>query len=362
MSSTPRSRRILLASAGVIAAALLAAPRTVGAVHAAAPLTRIVHIRSSMDGRRQAAWFFVPNKARCYKLHEQPVPLVVALHSWSSGFGHSYWKKYMRECAKFGFAMIHPDFRGPNTRPQACASDLAVQDVLNAVEYAKNNARIDPTRVYLVGCSGGGHMALVMAHRAPHVWAAVSAWVPPTDLAAWYRQCENTVVRYADDLKAVCGGPPGTPAADRQYRKRSPLFHLAAAKGLPIDINAGIHDSHTKGSTPISHSLRAFNVLAQANGHGDKRLTKEQVEYLVKRKKVPPSLTDTWEPDIRRRTKILFRRAAGPVRLTLFDGGHEIDFYAAVRWLAQQPARTDGKKPDAKPSVATQPAKSDKRG
>ena len=38
---------------------------------------------------------------------------------------------------------IAPDFRGPNIRPEACASKLAIQDVLDAVEYAKKNARTE---------------------------------------------------------------------------------------------------------------------------------------------------------------------------------------------------------------------------
>jgi hypothetical protein len=33
---------------------------------------------------------------------------------------------------------------------------------------------------------------------------------------------------------------------------------------------------------------------------------------------------------------VLFRRAAGPVRLTIFDGAHESDFAPGVRWLAEQ--------------------------
>jgi pimeloyl-ACP methyl ester carboxylesterase len=215
---------------------------------------------------------------------------------------------------------------------------LAVQDVLDAVEYAQNNARVDPRRVYLVGCSGGGHMALVLAHRHPEKWAAVSVWGAQTDLFALHRQSQDGVPRYVRNLHAVCGGPPGTEETDREYRKRSPLFHLEAAKGLPIDINAGIHDGH-KGPVVIDHSLRAFNVLARANGKPDQALTDEQTRYLVTEQKVPASLTDTWERDIRRSTPVLFRRSAGPVRLTVFDGAHEIDYYAAVRWLAQQPAR-----------------------
>ncbi|NQT52157.1 prolyl oligopeptidase family serine peptidase [bacterium] len=341
----PRMRAFLASVAVLLALAPLA-----HAQRKPAPSIRQIHIRSSVDGHSQPAWFSVPNKARYYKVDEKPVGLVVALHSWHSTYSHSYWKKYRRECDKFDFAMIHPNFRGSNTTPESCGSALAVQDILDAVQYACDHARIDPRRVFLVGCSGGGHMALLMAARAPHVWAGVSAWVPPTDLAAWYRECEGHTPRYTISLENVCGGPPG-PTTDTEYRRRSPLFHLAAAKGVPIDINAGIHDGHD-GPTPISHSLRAFNALAQANGHTDKALTPEQIDYLVRRRKVPESLADAWEPDIRRRTRILFRRSAGPARITVFNGKHEIDFYAAIRWCSLQPPRL-AHKPNPNPEPVT---------
>ena len=310
--------------------------------HTAAAEVHQVQVRSSADGTRQRAWFFVPNQARCYKVNEPPVPLVVALHSWKADYAHSTWRKYRGECSRFGFVMIHPNFRGPNTQPEACGSDLAVQDVLDAVAFAKDNARVDPRRIYLVGAFGGGHLALLAAARAPQLWAGVSVWGAPTDLAAWYREVENTDPLYADQLHRICGGPPGSPATDPEYRKRSPLFHLAAAKGLRIDLNAGINDGHEDGPTRVSHTLRAFNALAQVNDLSDRALPDETITQFVKTRQTPQTLPDTWEPDICRETKILFRRAAGPVRLTLFQGTEElrdIDYYAAVRWLSQQPAR-----------------------
>ena len=99
---------------------------------------------------------------------------------------------------------------------------------------------------------------------APKLWAAVSSWVPITDLTEWHRFCKAANYRYYKMMEACCGGPPGTPKTDEQYRSRSPIFRLSAAKGLPIDINAGVHDGHGGRSVPIDHSLKAFNVLAEA--------------------------------------------------------------------------------------------------
>jgi len=38
----------------------------------------------------------------------------------------------------------------------------------------------------------------------------------------------------------------------------------------------------------------------------------------------------------KRKHKVLFRRAAGPARITIFEGGHEMDVQAALDWLAGQ--------------------------
>jgi poly(3-hydroxybutyrate) depolymerase len=286
-----------------------------------------VTVASTKDGAPQKVIFYCPPGTP-----GERVPLIVALHTWSGNYLQG--TEHLAHAKKRGWAMVAPDFRGPNLRPEACASDLAVQDVLDAVEFAKKNARVDEARIYVVGASGGGHMALMMASRASQLWAGVSAWVPVTDLLAWHR--DNTVSKrkYDKMLEQVCGGPPG-PQNEADYRKRSPVFHLAAAKGLPLDINAGIHDGHT-GSVPVSHSLWAFNVVAAANGCDNKRVTDEQIAFMVRERKPPPSLASEREDDPERQKAVLFRRVAGAARITIFQGGHDIELIAALNWLSRQ--------------------------
>ncbi len=291
-----------------------------------------VQIKSSSDGKLQSARLFVPDDAR-----KSPAPLLVVLHTWSGNYKQKgFVEECLVECERRGWSLVHPDFRGPNLRPQACASDLAVQDVLDSVDYMKRGAKVDERRIYVVGASGGGHMTLVMATRAPQLWAGASAWVPISDLAAWHGEATNRKLKYAGELEKICGGPPGkSDAVDEQYRRRSPLFHFDAAKGVSIDINAGINDGHT-GSVLVSHSLLAFNRLADVNGKPQQKLSADEIGTMTNERVIPKSLLGNVRVQEKRKHSVLFRRVAGPVRVTIFNGGHEGDMPTAIGWLATQ--------------------------
>jgi pimeloyl-ACP methyl ester carboxylesterase len=238
---------------------------------------------------------------------------------------------YSEWCIEKGWNFIHPEFRGKNNRPEATCSELVVRDILGAVEFARENASIDPDRIYLIGCSGGGMAALMMASRAPELWAGVSAWVPILDLRDWYRECEERGLAYAGDMVSSCGGAPGASAAvDREYELRSPITYLRNAGRVKLDINAGLLDGHA-GSVPISHSLEAFNILADKAD----RLSAEEIDFMTKRAEVPPGLRSP-EGDSSYGREILFRRSSANSRVTIFDGGHEVLPNAGLAWLEKQ--------------------------
>jgi dienelactone hydrolase len=280
---------------------------------------------SSADKTQQPALFYAPPQRK-------PQPLLVALHSWSGDYQQDTSVPYARWCLTHNWVFIHPNFRGPNQRPEATGSELVIQDVLSALEYAKQNAAVDESRIYLMGVSGGGHLALLLAGRASEIWAGVSAWVPITDLTAWYHESKAAGRRYAEDIVKSCGGvpEPGS-AAEKECVRRSPLTYLVSANQVPVDINAGIHDGHT-GSVPISHSLHAFNLLATAA----EQLSEEQIRYFINARKVPPSLPAAQRDLAYGHKPVLFRRQSNRVRLTIFDGGHEAIYDAGLNWLAQQ--------------------------
>lgn len=289
---------------------------------------REVSYVSSADETAQPALFWAPHKS------SGPRPLLVGVHTWSANYrqtGSSL--PYLAWCKQQAWVFIHPNFRGPNRTPAALGSDLAVADIASAVAYAKTVAPVDEDRVYLIGASGGGHMSLLMAGRHPELWAGVSAWVPIADVAAWHGECAANpkFSGYARQIEAALGGPPDVAARIADAQHRSPHKWLARAKGLPLDINAGVHDGRT-GSVPFRHSLLAFNQLAAP---GDRFAPAEIEAYYASQKRPaawPPAADDPlyarWTP--------LVRRVSGNARVTIFEGGHDIVHVAGLNWLAQQ--------------------------
>jgi len=288
------------------------------------PAQTTIQVSSTLDRSLQPAAIWIPTAPT------RPVPLVVHLHSWSSHYNNSEaWKVALEEAQKRNWAFLAPEFRGPNDHPDACASPLARQDILDAVQYMTTHYQIDRKRIFLLGGSGGGHMTLIMATHSPKTWRAASAWVPITDLAVWHAETKLRNLRYWRMLEA-CIGELQNEANLAQYRLRSPLPFLHKAKNLPLDIQTGIHDGHT-GSVPVSHSLRAFNALAQANRQPSAAFPQADIDTITNQQRLPDGYPAP--PTESRRTPILHRRRTGKARITLFEGGHETDFPAAYLWF-----------------------------
>jgi pimeloyl-ACP methyl ester carboxylesterase len=259
-------------------------------------------------------------------------PLLVGLHTWSSQYSSAGGDAvYAEWCIAQRWAFVHPHFRGPNKTPEAMGSDRAVQDVVEAVAWAKQQTNVDPDRIYLVGVSGGGHMAMQMAGRHPEIWAGVSAWAGISDIAQWHADHlkQGKPDRYAQEIEASLGHVPGKD--DPEAWKRSPLSSLKNSASVPLDINHGIHDGRS-GSVPFLHALRAYNACVPEPS----RLSgKAMVEFYETQKlpsdwpaASPDASYGTWKP--------IFRAKSGNTRLTIFEGGHEIVHQAALNWLAKQ--------------------------
>ncbi len=241
-----------------------------------------IHVKSSLDDSSQPSLFEFPAGV-------ENAPLLVGLHTWSFDRFNQVGKM-LPLCRERGWALLLPEFRGPNTAAnprarEACASRLARQDVLDAVEHVASAYPVDRSRIMALGGSGGGHMALMMAACAPKLWRAVSAWVPITDLAAWL-DAKGQESTYGKGIMACCGGTPGdSPAIAAEYRERSPINHVPALREATLSVHHGRHDR----SVPYTHT---FNLALAMEKAGAPRFY-----------------------------------------FDIFDGGHELRYDAAFRWL-----------------------------
>lgn len=129
------------------------------------PEVKTAEFISPYDSTPQKALIYIPTS-------EMPVPLIVGLHTWSADY--TQVNSYFYDGAKkYGWAMICPNFRGPNNTPKGCGSEAAVADIAAAVEYMKTRTKIDSDRIYLMGMSGGGYGSMLLAGRHPEIWAGV---------------------------------------------------------------------------------------------------------------------------------------------------------------------------------------------
>ena len=208
-----------------------------------------IEVVSTLDGSVEPSLFSLPET-------DGKIPLVVGLHTWSADRFNQV-DRMLPHTEKLGWALLLPEFRGANlvSNPrarEACGSRLAKQDIIDAVEHvcARFDA-LDREQIYLVGGSGGGHMALMMAAYRPKLWRQVSSWCPITDLSAWHGENQH----YTPHIVACCGGAPEDAAED--YQARSPITHLEDLANAYVRIHHGKWDP----SVPFTHSLKLYNEL-----------------------------------------------------------------------------------------------------
>ena len=233
-------------------------------------------IQSSLDGSRQPSLFY-------QSASKEKRPLLVGLHTWSFDRFNQI-SNFLPVAERYDFHLLLPEFRGSNlkTNPNctcACGSEYAKQDIKDAIDHVAATGTVDTDNIFMLGLSGGGHMAMLMAGFCPEQFKAVGAFVPITDLTAWVRENEG----YREHVLACCGEDP------EEMLRRSPIYWLDQIAHANIKIFHGKYDP----VVPVSHSLNFYNRMMEKH------------------------------PDSR-------------VFLDVFDGGHEIDMTTALHWILSQ--------------------------
>jgi pimeloyl-ACP methyl ester carboxylesterase len=282
-----------------------------------APPTGTAHItvKSSIDGTDQDSILVTPSRVT------EPKTVAVYLHGWSVT-DTDRRPDAEAEAEKRGWYLLTPNMRGPYDHVDGCGSKTMQQDVLDAVAFTQSNYGVNAKRVYLVGFSGGGLMAMMLAALHPGTFAAISEWAGTFDMAAWY--ADHATDRYATGMNKCFGGPPtGSTQLAAIYRDASPIGHLTPQLQVPLDMNAQ-KDDPTVADT---HSLHAFQAVVPG------LLTDAEVAGVIKGA-TPLAQPYTWTDPATGR-HVYLRKQNNQVRLTIREGGHEMFAKAAFEWFDQ---------------------------
>jgi len=212
-----------------------------------------LQISSTLDGSTEPS-LFRPSDG------SDPAPLLVVLHTWSAD-RHNLIDMMLPMATRNRWHMLAPEFRGPNRTinpraPEACASPLAMRDVIDAVDHVRTKVSVDESRIYLIGLSGGGHMAMMLAGYRPKLWRSIAAFVGISDVEAWHSENAS----YAPHIAICCGGPPSD-ATREEYRRRSPMSYAAEIAQSELHLYHGKFDR----SVPFTHSVRLFDAVCKVD-------------------------------------------------------------------------------------------------
>ncbi|MEK6482539.1 GDSL-type esterase/lipase family protein [Catalinimonas sp. 4WD22] len=276
---------------------------------------KVVEITSSADSNIQ--------KARFYKSQQSTSqPLIVSLHTWSGDYEQE--DPLAKEILLRDWNYIHPDFRGPNTRPEACGSEMVIPDIEDAIRFAIDKSNVDTSEVHIIGVSGGGYATLLSFMKLRYPVKSFHAWASIADLEDWYWECKARDLKYAKHLEQVTSSVGNFDA--EEARKRSPLhmdYSAALRKDAQLRVYTGIHDGYT-GSVPITHSINMYNKLLEeiytGEAYGQEKVSDKTIIHLLSKRMQPAPDTSLYLGG----KKVHLLRETPRLSLVLFEGGHEM--------------------------------------
>lgn len=283
-----------------------------------------VEIISSLDGKMQNAYLYA-SKSKTKK------PLIISLHTWSADYTQK--DPLTNEILARNWNYIHPDFRGANNNSEAMASQYAITDIEDAIQYGLKNTNSDPEDVHIVGVSGGGLAALAAYMNIKYPVKSFSAWAPISDLESWYWESIGRKQKYAANILKATSKDSVFNA--EEARRRSPLlqqFPKDLRKNAKLYIYEGVHDGYT-GSVPITHSINMYNRLVGELKYGSAKLEDIMPKAaadskLVSEKEIISLVTKQYNPVFDKKDKLFDRnvylsREFENIKLTIFEGTHE---------------------------------------
>jgi acetyl esterase/lipase len=196
-----------------------------------------------------------------YPQNGDRLPAIISVHGgrWRAGNRTDASSIKVGQWAGFGFFAMSVDYRLVGGSP----APAPYQDVLCAIRWVHAHAaeyHIDPTRVYLIGQSAGGHMVSLVATLGDGPYKRVGGWDNDhNDVRAVIS------VAGAYDLNTLSWGNLWTPVnedVEAARRLASPLAHVTAATKPTLIIH-----SDDDRSVPVQQAVDMAQSLQKAGVH-----------------------------------------------------------------------------------------------
>lgn len=213
-------------------------------------------------------------------LSSQETPAIVMCHGLA-GNKIGRYRSYVHsasELAKKGFTVLRFDFRGSGDS-EGESHDMtitsAVNDTLSALNFLREDPRVDSDRIGLFGRSFGGAIALIAASKFPA--KSIALWAPIFHAKEWedkwnYVQTLNLPSEELEELKRVNGQLLGTQfwselfamdiANTLRHLEEKPLLHIHGEKDTIVPLH---HAAKYREIRNDASALTQFLLLATAD-------------------------------------------------------------------------------------------------
>ena len=200
------------------------------------------------------------------------LPVIMRIHggAWVRG-GRGELAEWNRWLRQLGYLVLDVDYRMP---PEAKWNE-EVGDIKCAVGWIVAHAQefqIDPERIYLMGSSAGGNLAMLAAYSTGERALTPTCSVPnikirgvinlygPSDLAFTYANTGSVgFIRPA--LERYLGGAPD--AQSERYRMLSPLTYITSAVPTLVIIGARDRIIPSQQADALDAALAAAGVFCE---------------------------------------------------------------------------------------------------
>jgi len=198
----------------------------------------LVHF-PSRDGKWTiSSLVYVPNNIQ----RNNKYPAIVYIHGGPAVQSVNSFNRFIQYIVNQGYVVIAPNYRGSTgygkeftegNRGDPGGGDL--RDNLDAAEWIKQSAFVDPKKLIVMGGSFGGYLTMMAVSKAPELWAAGVAIVP---FVNWFTEIANEDPILQQYDRAWWGDPVEKKAL---YEDRSPINFVDQIKA-PLLLLAGGND------------------------------------------------------------------------------------------------------------------------